>query len=249
MKIITCETWGELKVGVPISSDMRGRFLSLANEETSRANLKDHNPAYLDYYNAWIDELSKQQIYQSKVYLSPRIPPDMIDLSSRIISDDHYGTMRNTKIYDAYPAYYRQKIHKASYGSELNRVLELVDGRHYETCLMQFPVESLLLCLEIHHWQEPSFPFDWQNIIAVGLSYQKQADERYYFVSRQLCVVALNDVLRFSVHCCRLNRNPKIAYLPNGKPNPLLMQSEWEELVMPQVELSGQQLYNHLNGI
>lgn len=62
MKIITCETWGELKVGVPISSDMRGRFLSLSNEETSRANLKDYNPAYLDYYNAWIDELSKQQI-------------------------------------------------------------------------------------------------------------------------------------------------------------------------------------------
>lgn len=255
MKIITCQSWGDLRVGVELKSDMRGYFVSLADEEEARKNLKDQNPGALSIYNFWLDKLSDSDLYRGKIYLSPRLPPDKWDFSFRIVPNDHTGTIRNLKIYEAYPAEYRQKKTNDKRQNELQTCLELVDGLYYEKCLMKFPEESILLILEIQHRLEPAFVANFQNVLAVGLSYTKQVDKQYYFVSRQLCVLGLNDVLHFPVHCCKPIYKEKMKQEHIlGKTNPLgIMEDfspdeviDWQGLISPKVVLQGQKLYQFL---
>jgi len=200
MKIIHCQVSGYMDFGVSVKSDVCGHFLSLGDEEESTKNLKAFNPSAISIYNYWRGQLVAKDLYLSKLYLSHRIPPDMMDLTSRKVLSDHHVTIRNPKIYDAYPAYYLQKKKLETQISHVYKNLELVDEIYYEKCLRCFPEEAILLVLEIKYQDKPVFVANFAHVIAAGLAFVPK-DNGYYFVTRQVCVLCPNDELMVEAIC------------------------------------------------
>jgi hypothetical protein len=208
MKIIHCQASGYMDFGVPIKSDTRGHFLSLGDEEASIKNLEAFNAGAIPIYNYWRNQLIAKNLYMSKLYLSHHIPPDMMDWTARRVVFNHPGTIRNLKIYDAYPAYHLQKKKSENQISHVYESLELVDGLYYDKRLMKFPEEAILLILEIKYQDKPVFVANFDHTIVAGLSFVAK-DNRYVFVTRQVCVMLPSDELMVEAICFPVEQRPE----------------------------------------